>query len=237
MRQTLVSYGGNAYGYQQLIAPKTGVGFGNPAKDVWAYMVSVLVAQVDLHQFEGREQILSTEVVSMRPEKQRSHTAVDFVNWHLYVHTTSSNPFPTFDSSLYDKNTADAKRKAIYNTMVLGSLKYHKHDSNLAKKLGARGLPTVARSRMWASPTLSMASSPARSQTTSGITRWPWSLTRWQLARDPAMQPAQAGRSCSAGPAEVLRIMSATCWAVTAWLPGLAGLSAPALGMICTTPG
>ena len=36
----------------------------------------------------------------MRPEKQRSHTAVDFVNWHLYVHTTSSNPFPTFDSSL-----------------------------------------------------------------------------------------------------------------------------------------
>lgn len=78
MRQTLVSYGGNAYGYQQLIAPKTGVGFGNPAKDVWAYMVSVLVSQVDLHQFEGREQILNTEEVSMRPEKQRSHTAVDF---------------------------------------------------------------------------------------------------------------------------------------------------------------
>ena len=44
VRQTLVSYGGNAYGYQQLIAPKTGVGFGNPAKDVWAYMVSVMVS-------------------------------------------------------------------------------------------------------------------------------------------------------------------------------------------------
>ena len=77
--------------------------------------------------------------------KQRSHTAVDFVNWHLYVHTTSSNPFPTFDSSLYDKNTPAAKRKAIYNTMVLGSLKFHKHDSSLGKKLEARGLPSTVK--------------------------------------------------------------------------------------------
>jgi exonuclease III/ribonuclease HI len=141
VREALVPFGGSGFGYQQLIAPRDGLGFGNPVTDVWAYMVSVMAAQEDFEQFRGLETVRLKEKVSMRTTKQRYHMAAEFVNWDLYVRTTANQPFPKFDPDHYNKTTPARRRKAIYNTMVKGSLKFHKQDKNLISKLKARGLP------------------------------------------------------------------------------------------------
>ena len=141
VRKALVSYGGSAYGYQQLIAPSTGIGFGNPVKDVWSYTVAVMVAQTDLDVFKGVTNVPIRGKVSMQISRQWSDMAAEFVNWHLYVHTVEGRPFPSFDPDVYAKKTPAGRRRAIYDTMVQGSLKFHKKGKDTRKKLKARDLP------------------------------------------------------------------------------------------------
>jgi ribonuclease HI len=144
VRRALVSFGGSGYPYQQLIAPASELGFGNPVKDVWGYTVSVLVAEADLEPYRGLSNVLIEEKVSMRISKQRSHMAAEFVNWHLFVHTERGKPFPQVDPDDYKLPMAK-RRKAIYQIMVRGALKCsHKHHvyyRDISKKLRARALP------------------------------------------------------------------------------------------------
>ena len=152
VRRVVISYGGNAFPYENLIAPHGLMGLATPLKDLWAYSVSLLAAQADLTPYQD---ITSTQKlpkmkpsVSMRPSRQIQDNGRDFVQWELYLQKSEalqSDSHPKFDAGKYSKLAPKKRRSTFYNILIRALLVVKKREVDLRKKMTARGLPTSQR--------------------------------------------------------------------------------------------